>query len=384
MRERDSDDGGRVAHHTAGWHHVDMLRALLVIASSVALIWMVHRTSAILLAVFLSMVFGVALSAGVDRLSTWRVPRSIGAALILLAFFAAIAGLGRWLAPTIRAQSVELRQKLPIAVERVQAWIDQKQLGFDHLLVEPTSAAGGVAQSAPADSSAPSRSPQARQPATLRERIELETGSASRFVFPVLHSTAAVLGGILFITFLAADLGTEPGLYRRGALALFAPSRRERVASVFDRVATVLRKWLVTQLIIMVVMGAASTLALFVLHVKAAVALGVLAGVLSFIPTVGGVASAAPAIAMGFLDSPQKALLVGVVYLLIHFLGSHVFVPLLMRGGIDLPPALTLLAQAMLASMFGFLGLMVAVPLLATVLVVIRATYVEPMARRGD
>jgi predicted PurR-regulated permease PerM len=111
--------------------------------------------------------------------------------------------------------------------------------------------------------------------------------------------------------------------------------------------------------------------------VKAAVALGVIAGLLEFVPTVGPILAAVPAIAMGFLDSPEKALTVGLSYLVIQQLEGHVLIPMLMKEGMDLPPALTIVAQAVMALLFGFLGLMVAVPLLAVVIVPIKLLYVE-------
>jgi predicted PurR-regulated permease PerM len=143
------------------------------------------------------------------------------------------------------------------------------------------------------------------------------------------------------------------------------------------RVAMVLRKWLVTQLIAMVVIGAVTTTVLLILKVKAAFALGVLAGLFEFIPTVGPLLSAIPSVAMGFLDSPEKAATVAVAYWGIQFLENHILIPLLMKGGMDLPPALTVITQALLALVFGFLGLMVAVPLLATVMVMVQVLYVE-------
>jgi predicted PurR-regulated permease PerM len=82
---------------------------------------------------------------------------------------------------------------------------------------------------------------------------------------------------------------------------------------------------------------------------------------------------------MGFLDSHEKALLVGGVYVAIQFLENHILIPLLMKGGMDLPPALTVITQALLALVFGFLGLMVAVPLLATVLVTVQVLYVQKL-----
>jgi predicted PurR-regulated permease PerM len=141
--------------------------------------------------------------------------------------------------------------------------------------------------------------------------------------------------------------------------------------------AVKLRKWLVTQLIAMVVIGVVSTIVLLVLRVKAPFALGLLAGLLEFVPTIGPVLSAIPAIAMGFLDSPEKALSVTIAYIAIQQTEGQVLIPMLMKGGIDLPPVLTILAQAVMAMLFGFLGLMTAVPLLAAIMVPLRILYVE-------
>jgi len=95
------------------------------------------------------------------------------------------------------------------------------------------------------------------------------------------------------------------------------------------------------------------------------------------VPTVGPILSAVPAVAMGFLDSPEKALTVALAYLVIQQLEGHVLIPMLMKEGMDLPPALTIVTQGVMALLFGFLGLMVAVPLLAVVIVPIKLLYVE-------
>jgi predicted PurR-regulated permease PerM len=218
---------------------------------------------------------------------------------------------------------------------------------------------------------------------TLRGRLQEQLGGASRYLFPFAKSTVAAVAGFLLIIFLSIYLAVDPDLYRRGALALLPVHRREEASLVMDRIATVLRKWLVTQLIAMAVIGMVSTIALMILGVKAAFALGLLAGLFQFVPTLGPILSAVPAVGMGFLDSPEKAIAVALVYVAIHFLESHILIPLLMKGGMNLPPALTVITQALLALVFGFLGLMVAVPLLATVMVVIQALYVEQLPAQG-
>jgi predicted PurR-regulated permease PerM len=182
---------------------------------------------------------------------------------------------------------------------------------------------------------------------------------------------------VLIIIFLSIYIGADPETYHRGLMHLFPQRSRKRAGEVLSAMATVLRRWLVTQLIAMVAIGVVSTILLLALRVKAAFALGMLAGLFEFIPTVGPLLSAVPAIAMGFLDSPQKALYVIIAYWGIQFLENHLLIPLLMKGGVDIPPVLTILAQALMALVFGFLGLMVAVPLLAAIMVAVKMLYVE-------
>ena len=103
---------------------------------------------------------------------------------------------------------------------------------------------------------------------------------------------------------------------------------------------------------------------------KAAFALGLLAGLFEFIPTVGPILSAVPGVGDGVPRLAREgAATWRCAYWGIQFLENHILIPLLMKGGMDLPPALTVITQALLALVFGFLGLMVAVPLLATVMV---------------
>jgi predicted PurR-regulated permease PerM len=144
----------------------------------------------------------------------------------------------------------------------------------------------------------------------------------------------------------------------------------------------VLRKWLVTQVIAMLTLGAVWAVALLALDVKAALALAVIAGFLEFIPTIGPTMAVIPALAMALLDSPQKALAVLGVYLAIQAIEANLLIPMLMKGQIDLPPALTIAAQALMTLGFGFLGLMVAVPLTAAAMVPVKLLYVEDVV--GD
>ena len=391
---------GRILHQrTVGWRSRDIVRTAALVLAMYLLIRLIWFANALFLTVFLGVLFAIAISAGVDRLQRFRIPRGMGAAFIVIAFFGLLTAFGAWVTPTLRSQGAELRQKLPEAVHRVEAWVNKRENGVLGALLggsgtpapAPATTASGAAPSSPAPATGAARpagdSTGAASPDTaghgappLQGRIQQQLGGASRFLFPFAKSTLAAVGGLLLVIFLSIYIATDPELYRRGLLALLPARRRGLASRVMDRIAEVLRKWLVTQLIAMAVIGGVSTIALLILRVKAAFALGLLAGLFEFIPTVGPILSAVPAVAMGFLDSPEKALLVAVVYIGIQFLENHILIPLLMKGGMDLPPALTVIAQALLALVFGFLGLMVAVPMLATVMVVVQMLYVEERA----
>jgi predicted PurR-regulated permease PerM len=363
-----------------GWRSGDVLRATALVTSYVLVLALVWTAREIALTAFLGVLFGLAVGSAADRLARFRIPRGIGAPLVVFAFLGALFGVGAALAPTVRTQVAELRTRVPEAVDRIEAWVNARPgvaglfLGGKEVAAAPTAANAPAATGRARDGvpvAAVARAP------TLRERITEQLSGTARYLFPFLSSTVTVAAGLFLFLVLAIYVGADPALYHVGLMHLFPHGSRARAGVVLTRVATVLRKWLVTQLIAMVVIGVVSTITLLALGVKAAVALGVIAGLLEFVPTVGPILAAVPAIAMGFLDSPEKALTVGLAYLVIQQLEGHVLIPMLMKEGMDLPPALTIVAQAVMALLFGFLGLMVAVPLLAVVIVPIKLLYVE-------
>src|SRR3954470_5029459 len=105
----------------SGWQSRDVGRAAALVMALYWLSRLFWLANPLFLTAFLGILFGLAVAAGVDRLQRFRIPRGIGAALIVLAFFGLLFGFGAWMAPTIRSQGVELRQRLPDALERVEA-----------------------------------------------------------------------------------------------------------------------------------------------------------------------------------------------------------------------------------------------------------------------
>jgi predicted PurR-regulated permease PerM len=149
-----------------------------------------------------------------------------------------------------------------------------------------------------------------------------------------------------------------------------------------NEVATVLRGWLLAQLSSMAVIGVLTGIGLWALSVPLVVALGLLAALLTFIPNLGPILSAAPAVLLALADDPISAVWVILLYVGVQLIEGNVTTPLIQQHTIALPPALTIAMQFLLGAVFGLLGLALAVPLTAAGVTLIRMLYVEAYLER--
>ena len=368
------------------WRTTDLARGALVALAvwfGLQLLWTV---SALVFLVFLATLFGLAVGQGVDRLERLGVRRGVGSALIVFGALGLVGGGLALSAPTLITQGAQLQQEFPAAVVKLRDWVDAKQPGWVRGVSGTTAGAPATPGTAAAPGSAapPARTagvPEQKPSDAIQQKLTELLQGASRYLFAFVTSTVAVAGAVVMLIFLVIYMAAEPEVYHGWLLGVVPAPRRRAVREVLAAIATVLRKWLVTQLIAMLVIGTVTTVVLLLLGVKAAFALGFIAGLFEFIPTVGPILSAVPGILMGFVDSPEKAAVVAIAYWGIQFLENNLLIPYLMRGEMDIPPAITLIAQTLMTLVFGFLGLMVAVPLTAAVLVPLRMIAERENAR---
>lgn len=367
------------------WLSSDVLRIVALAFGFYLLLEFLWITKSLLIVTALGVIFGLALSSGVDMLVR-RVPmrRGIAAVLIVLALLAVLVGLGSALAPTLRDQSLELKRQLPSVLDRVEGWFAANGNEIATLMKsDPEGASQQVPDDSPAAGSAASEKASERQAVgTLREQLSRQIGGILGLLFPFVSGTVAALGALVLIIFISIYIAADPRLYKRGLMHLFPHRARPRADEVLTEIGTALRRWLIARLIAMVVVGLVATGALMMIGVKSAVALGVLAGLLEFIPFFGPIIAAVPAIGLGFAESPEKALYVAIAFLLINQLEGNVLTPLLLQNRVHVPPALTVVAVAALGILFGFLGLLIGEPLLVAVMVAIKMLYVEDVV--GD
>lgn len=351
----------------------ELVRAALVVVAALVGLSLLWEARFLVLTTFLGVLFGLAACQAVDWITARvRIKRGIAASGVVFGTVALLILIAAWTGPTLATQSRELKTKLPDAVATLEGWLERRQPALLNLISPPDSTAIATAL----DTSSTARPVKVKKN-RLTTALSAQGPALSNLAFGVLQSTLAVLGASVLVIFLAVYIAADPGTYRQGLLLMIPHERRDRFGALLTALGGALRTWFATQLIAMAVIGVVTTIILALIGVPAALPLGVLAGLFEFIPNVGPTLSAIPAVLMGLTDSPRMALVVVGVYWLIQFLENNLLIPYLMREQLDLPPALTLVTQVVMAYVFGFLGLFVAIPLLATVFVGVRMFWVE-------
>lgn len=368
------------------WHAAwgSPLRFASIFLSVGIVLLFIWISRSIFIAAFLGILFAVSMMPAVEWLHRYRVPRGLGAAALVAMFFAVLTGIALLLAPVLQQQGVELQQKLPEAIDRIDRELLRRHILTNALeggqpppeaaRVKParTAALRTVQAETAADAATLRRSP-------LRVILGQQIGAIVPYLFPVFSTTMASMTGLILVVFLTIFFAADPETYADGILHLVPHAHRERGGEVLATMGRSLRAWLVARSIAMVTIGAVVTAVMAILGVRASVALGVIAGLLEFVPVFGPIIGAIPAIALGFVDSPQKALAVLIAFIIIQQLEGNVLIPLLLQRAVEVPPALSLIGIASLGMVLGVLGIVIAEPLVAIMLVAVKMLYVEPV-----
>jgi predicted PurR-regulated permease PerM len=313
-----------------------------------AVAYLVWRGAYVLLEAFAGVLVAVLLSV----LSNWvskhtRLSYGHSLALVVLGLFFIGGGLGILMWSHLSAQASELTQSLPRSLDQIKAYLMQYAWG-KYLVQKVPGATIGLAE--------------------MGQFTRL-TGFGS--------GVANFLEATIVILIVGIFGAAEPDLYWSGLLHLVPPRNRERVGEALDAIAFNLRHWLVGVVILMVLIGITTWAGLWLIGVPMALTLGIIAGVLEVVPYVGAWLSAVPALLIALLKGPQYLLYTLVLYLFIHIFEGYILEPLIQSRAVHLPPALILVAQALMGEMFGVLGLFVAAPLTVVAMVLLKMLYVK-------
>ncbi|MBB5753115.1 AI-2E family transporter [Prosthecomicrobium pneumaticum] len=306
--------------------------------------------------VFLIVFAGVLLAVFLHSGGAWIGARlgirpAFGVGLFLALIVLALLGFGAAVAPAAIAEVEELARRLPEALTDLHDRIESYSIGAMVLeRVTPDSLAGGAG------------------------------GAAA---MSAVSSTFGVLGNFVVVLFIGLYGAIDPGLYRRGLERLLEPALRSRGGRVLRAVGAALRNWLIAQLAAMAVVGGLTGLGLWLAGIPLAFALGLVAGLLAFIPNIGPVLAIAPALLLALPQGRTAVLVVLAVYLGVQALESYVVTPLLQQEKVSLAPALVIAAQLLAGVWFGLLGLALATPLTAALMTLVRVAYVENTLEDG-
>lgn len=336
----------RITWRTADIAQVLLLGMLFLFAWR--FFWMVYTAVFIAL---IAILLAIVLHAPAKYLSRW-MPFRGAFAIVVVVFIASLAGLLVALVPQILDQVSTLARQLPNAMDQAADWIATRT--------------------------------GATRDGSLMQSINQQAADfIGRFV-PLAFNLITTLIGSSAIIILAVFLAYQPSIYRDLIVRMAPPASRPKVARLYDEAGGNLRTWVLGKAVTMVAVGLATWIGLMLFKIPGALALGALAAVLEFIPNLGPTIAAAPAVVAAFLISPQTALWVAVFYFILQQIQSALTVPLVERRAVNIPPAALLIWQIMLAVGFGLLGLFVATPLLAVIVVAVKIAYLEPSEERYE
>ena len=321
--------------------------------------YLAHQAAQVLLTLLVTLLLAVVASAPVDGLTRRGLGRGKATALVVGA-----TGLALWcawalVAPTVEQQARQFADALPALLEDAEAALSRS----------------GELLGVEAEVDLESLPNAARD--LVSEDVLVATAGFGRSLATVLSYGFVALVATIFLV-------VRPFPVVDGFVALFPARRRGRVREILAAVYSTVQRWLLGQLVAMGFIGVSTATVLWLLGVPFAVLLGVFSGLVSFVPFVGAFVSAVPPVLLALVSDPVLALWVIVAYTAIQQVESQVIQPIVMSRAVALHPAVLLFGLLLMGSLFGLVGLLLAVPLVAAVQVLVRELWVRRMDGAGS
>jgi predicted PurR-regulated permease PerM len=310
---------------------------MLALAIALYILWQIRN---VLLLIFAAVVVAVALNTLARQIQKLRVGRSLSILAAIIVLLAVMTGFLFIIVPPFADQFQQLTSLVPKGIDRVNTWSDD------------------LRNLAP-----PVLAPYLPDLGTLIGQLQPVFNRMLSGSVAVFSGTLGAVLNILLVLVLTLMLLADPQLYRQTFIRLFPSFYRRRINFILDRCEEALRGWLVGILVNMTIIGTFSGIGLWILQVPLPLANGILAGLLTFIPNIGPALSVVPPMAIALLDAPWKVIAVLAVYFIVQQLETNLLTPYVMAHQVSLLPAITLMSQVFFATFFGFLGLLLALPL---------------------
>ena len=336
---------------------VKLAPILTTVILTVLLLWMVGKTADVFLLLFIAIIFSLYLGAVRDFLvHRARVPERLAFFLAIIGTVVALGGLMTLLVPPVVEQTRQLVDVLP-------AYITNWEKGIDHFV---------------------GRFPAMRsvwQPGQhqVLQAVYDRLTSAANDLAPKVFSVVTAMIDLFAVFVMAIYMALQPGVYREWLIALFPPVHRDLVRDVLRDLADTLRAYIVAQLTTMSVLAALTAAGLYFLNVPYWLTFGIFTGLVAIVPFFGTLLSTTVP-ALFVLSGPNggtHALYVILLGVIVHLIEGNIVSPLVMSKQIELPPVLTIMSVLVIGKLLGPLGLVIALPTLATVMVIVRRILIN-------
>ena len=329
---------------------------------TVLLIWLFYSVAEVLLLLFIAIIVSLYLGSVTDFLvARLPVSRPFAFTVAIFATLGAIYALGALLVPPVVEQTQQLLSVLPNYINAWQEALQRLAARFPRLL-------GGAAN------------PQTELVNAIVSQVE---GFAAK-AFPTVLNIGHQLVNVVSILVMGIYMALYPGLYREWLIALFPPVHRDTVRDVMRDIGTTLKAWIVAQLLAMTVLAALTALGLYILRVPYWLTFGIFVGAVVVVPFFGTlIGTLLPALFVlggdGFagIGPGGHFLLVVLLGVLVHIIEGNFVLPLITAKRVEIPPVMSMMAVLIVAKLFGVFGVIVAVPMAAVVMVLIRRVVIH-------
>jgi predicted PurR-regulated permease PerM len=331
------------------------LQAVLLAGSLIAAVLLFQALATLILLVLVTVLIAIPLAAFAGRLKRWRVPRPVGALLGLVVGIGAVVAVMRLVLPPLVKELRRLASAAPETIERL------RERYLDLVGAPPTDTGEQVQR--------------------LVDRFLDQPLTIIEPLLSVGLGVVGVLFTVVLVLLTAYYIAVRPEPLLNGIVQIFPPQRREWAQHVMARLRVAWIGWLKGVVADMLVSGTLLYIGLSLVGLDFALLFSVLTALLVVVPYFGAIVGGIPPILLALTDSPEKALLVLIVYVAVQQIEGNVIIPLIMSQTVRLHPALIAVGVVAVGALFGFVGLFVAVPVLSTVQILVDELWVRPAER---
>ncbi|TMJ61421.1 MAG: AI-2E family transporter [Alphaproteobacteria bacterium] len=314
--------------------------------------------------IFAGMLLGVALNALTTTLGrVVRLPHALRLTIVCLVLASLLSGVVFLGGATIAQQATTLSDTIKGQLVGLKAFLERN--GID------TSSYFDLGGSSESSSATPTPGAAATHNLPSAGALASSGGAIVSRTFKLLWGTVSAVGNFFIVLFLGLTFAAQPGVYRKGLLFMAPARHRPRATMIVDRIGETLERWLIAQIVTMFAVFVVTSIGLAIIGIQGAFILGIQAGLLAFIPTLGALIAGLIVVLASLASGWVAAASALVLFLGVHALESYVLTPIFQRQALEIPPATLFAFQILLGTVFGIWGLALALPLIAIAKVII-------------